>query len=319
MILMAAACASNRFKIKISMPAAVNAAYTLSYYASDSKGGRVIETAVAVQQGKGEIELPGHNPALVYLSTGRHRIYFLARRGDRIEISGDNANPYTWSVTGSDINTALSEWRNKNAAALESSDRAAVNRAVAEYVKANPGNPVSTLLLLCDYDRRADNPGFLKLWRSLRDEAAIEKWTGLVGRNDMMENMPLAGFDGKKEMPLILKTRDNGVDTVYIGRQPTVVYVWRTGDTDRAGSMDSLKRLRREHPDSSRFMIVDICFDADSVTWIMPLRSDSLRHTVRAWLPMAEADSSMRQLGVERTPQIITIPAVGKSHKDKKS
>lgn len=318
MIILAVSCASNKFKIKIAMPATVNAAYTISYYASDSKGGRMIETAVAVQQGKGEIELPGHNPALVYLSTGMRRIYFLARRGDKIEISGENADPYAWRVTGNDINTALSDWRNKNVGQLAGGDPAKINAAVAEYVKANPENPVSALLLLCDYDRRENNLEFLELWKSLQGEAAMEKWTELVSRNDMMENMPLSGFDGKGEMPLILKTRDNGVDTVYIGRQPTVVYVWRAGDSDRKRDIDSLKSLRREHPDSSAFMIVDICFDADSVTWIMPLRADSLSHTVRGWLPMAEADSAMRRIGAERTPQIITIPPVKKSHKSKK-
>ena len=105
------------------------------------------------------------NPCLVYLfaSNRKYPIVIYAEKGDKIDVSGDSADPFTWNVGGNEINAKLSEWRKKNAKTLASADAAKINAAVDKYVVANPSSGVSALLLLTAYSGYEDNAGFRKL------------------------------------------------------------------------------------------------------------------------------------------------------------
>lgn len=312
LLLIMTGCVKNRFKMDFALPDSINNAYSLTYYASDSRGGRYIETAISVQKGKGMAELPVKNPSLISLKAGNIYIYIYAERGDNIKVSGSTVNPYEWDVTGNALNERWSRWRKDNKAVLNGGDPEKINRAISEYVRKNPSDPLSTLLLLCRYDRRADNSGFLAAWHLLKDDAAMEKWISLPGRNDIMTNSPLEEFDNKRPVSFVLKSLENGADTITTGKVPVVLCFWRNSDTRRKEFIDSLRALRKEHPDSDKFIIADICFDTDSMSWTAPLRRDSLKGVIRAWTPLAENDSVSRIFGIERTPRIVTIKPIKK-------
>lgn len=311
-MMMLTGCVKNLFKIEFALPESVNNAYSITYYASDSRGGRYVETAVSVQKGKGLSELPIKNPALLTLKSGNTYVYIYAQRGDKIVITGESGNPFEWNISGNKLNEEWSSWRRENKAVLNGGDPRKINQAVAGYVRKNPGNPLSTLLLLCRYDRREDNTGFLALWHLLKDDAAMEKWISLPGRNDVITNAPMQTFDSKKAHTFVLKTLGNGADTITPGKVPVVLCFWRNVDKDRAEVIDSIRKLRKENPDSTRFIIADICFDTDSISWASPLRRDSLQGVIRAWTPLAENDTVARMFGIERTPQIIRIDPLKK-------
>lgn len=310
-----AACKRNQFSLEFQLPQAVNNAYTLSYYASDSRRGFMVESAVPVQQGKGKAELRTVNPTIVTISIGGYRVFFFAKGGDNVKISSDEADPYSWNISGNSLNEEWSRWRIENRAVLSSGNVAQINKAVGKYVTANPTRPLSTLLLLLRYDRREDNAGFLKLWKLLREDAADGKWISLVARADLVSLAPLPAPDFKKPLKMVFKSLANGADTVITGKVPVVIYCWRGQDAGRKEAIDSLRRLRKLHPDSAQFLIVDVCFDSDSISWNSPLAHDSLTHTVRAWTPLAENDSIIRILGIERSPAFITIPPIPEKKK----
>ena len=309
---LATGCIKNKFKVEFSLDPKVNSAYTLSYYASSASQGLYVEGAVNISNGKGMIELATRYPTIVLLSSGAENIYFYAERGDDIEVTGSSADPLGWKVEGNSINEEWSKWRIDNTDALRSRDAAKVNVAVEKFVRKNNENPLSTLLLIYYYDRRENNAGFMRLWKSLEGEAAKEKWLTISSRNDLLTAEPLPPLDVRKPHTLILKSRENGADTVVTGSKTVVLYFWRSGDPDREIMIDSLKALRKAHPDSASFVIADICFNPDSMSWSGAVGRDSLYHTIRAWNPVAEADSAIRVFGVERTPVMIAINPVKK-------
>lgn len=304
-----AGCRRNQFSLELKLPESINNAYTVSYYASDARRGFTVESAVPVRNGKGKAELRTVNPTIVTFAIGGYRVFFLAKGGDHITVSSTEADPYSWNISGNAINEEWSRWRIENRAILSSGNAKDINSAVARYVKSNPANPLSTLLLLLRYDRREDNEGFMKLWKSLRDEATEAEWITLAARADLVSLAPLPSPDFKKPLKMVFKSLANGADTVITGKVPVVIYCWRAGDTGRKEAIDSLRKLRKLHPDSAEFLIVDVCFDPDSVSWNSPLAHDSLTHTIRAWTPLAENDSIIRLLGIERSPAFLTIPA----------
>ncbi len=303
-------CTKPKFEVLFDLPESVHAAYTFTYYASSAKQGKWIETGVMVQGGRGKMTLPVANPAVVALSAGGNVIYFYVERGNNVKIKGGSADIFSWEIGGNSINEDWSKWRRANAGAIGGGNAEKINKAVADYVKKNPENPLSALLLLYEYDRKEDNEGFLSLWKSLKGEAAKEKWITISGRTDLYANSPLTPPDLKRKHTIILKSLVNGADTIITGKVPVAILFWRNSDNDRTKMIDSLKALRKAHPDSASFIIADVCFDPDSISWASPLGRDSLEHTIRAWNPMAEADSVIRSLGVEKTPALITFPAI---------
>ena len=321
LLLLSGGCTKPRFTLEFSLPEALHIAYTISYYNSSPTGGQWIETGVMVQQGKAKAILPLAEESVVGISAAGSVIYVYVERGQKITLEGESAELYSWKTGGNDINRHWSEWRIENKEALASGQSDLVNVAVEKYVKKNPENPLSALLLLYDYNRRDDNNGFLRLWKSLKGEAAMEKWITISGRSDIYRGKPLSDPDRSKRHTLILKTLANGVDTIVTGKVPVVLLFWRNTDKERSAMIDSLRTLRKEHPDSESFIIADICFEPDSINWVVPLGRDSLKHTVRAWIPFAEADSLVQALGVEHTPYILsfdTIPAKNKKKPVKK-
>ena len=212
----------------------------------------------------------------------------LRRKGDKIDVSGDSADPFTWNVGGNEINAKLSEWRKKNAKTLASADAAKINAAVDKYVVANPSSGVSALLLLTAYSRYEDNAGFRKLWRRLTGEARSPKWTQLVARADIPSGSAAEPALIKR---LTLRTFDNGVDTIDTSKARASLFLFfNNGIDNRKAVFDSIRALAKAYPDSSRRIIVDACMDPDSLSWRSPLRSDSMSKTVRAWIPAGMAD-----------------------------
>ncbi|MDE5807251.1 MAG: hypothetical protein K2H76_03980, partial [Muribaculaceae bacterium] len=115
-------CSKPRFTIEFQLPESLHAAYTLSYYASSSRQGKWMESGVMVQAGKCKATLPTSNPTVVALSAGMNAIYFYVERGDKITVTGESADIFSWTIGGNAINDDWSQWRHENAAAVGSGD-----------------------------------------------------------------------------------------------------------------------------------------------------------------------------------------------------
>ncbi len=304
-------CIKNEVKVDFQLPENVNDAYKLTYYASDQEKGWFVETVAAVQRGKVEVVLATKLPTIVYImeSGSMPRAAFYAERGDKIEISGDSNDPLSWNISGNDLTEEWSKWRVANRTALASGEYPKINKAVGEYVKSNPGNPLSTILLLVYYDRRSDDSGFLKLWKLLKEKALEPKWMQLVSRSDIIRESPLSP---QKIGSLILHTYGNGVDTLMMGNKPVLMFFWRGNDDKRKEGIDMIKGLVKAFPDSASRIIADISFDPDSIGWQSAVRKDSLSKVVRGWNFHGETDSLMIRSGVERTPWFIVFDSKGK-------
>lgn len=309
-VVLLAGCAGNEFKVEFGLDGNVDAAYRMLYYASDPRKGWVVESVVSVQKGKAETRLVTRNPCLVYVSSvgnGGPSTFFYARRGDDINITGDGRDPLGWSIDGNKINKRLTEWRLSHRAALSARGAgavAALNKAVAEYVGANPEDPVSTLLLLLYYDRGADERGFRAAWSKLQGDALDASWRELVSRSDMLEDVP-----AEQPMPraIVFNTVQTGCDTVTPGRVPALLYFSRTSCEDYKTHIDSLRRLSRAYADSSRRVIANVQLEPDSSVRWQSVRADTLTGVVQAWMPLGVSDPTARELGVRRFPWFIVI------------
>lgn len=305
-------CRKKEFHVEFNLPQDVNETVSLIDYASDAVTGWLVEQVVTLNKGKAEVIIPAVRPALVYVNKAGALLpsaIFYSERGDNFKVTGKGSDPLRWDIRGNEITDKLTEWRLASADAIEKWRRspregaAELNRLVAGYVAKNPSDPVSAILLLTYYDRRADEAGFQDAMAKLKDEARDENWVELASLTDMIDYMPAQKLPER----IVLKTGINGCDTIVPGRVPTILFFTpRNYEMNRA-QKDTIRKLSREFKDSSKRVIADISFERDSMSRVYAARKDSFTKVVHAWMPLGISDSTAKVLGVHRAPWVIVI------------
>lgn len=309
----AGSCSKNEFEMDFQLSEEVKSTFRVLFYASDSRGGRLIETAAILSNGKAHVVCPARNPSLVYLytsSASKFPLIIYARRGNDIKIYGSSPNPNTWTVSGNDINEELSRWRNDNDSLLSSSSAEDHNQAVENFVKKNPSSPVSAILLLTSFSRADNDSLFRSLWRSLRGEAADPEWVRLAGRADVLSTAVRLPARLKN---VVMRSLANGTDTLHADSvKGSLFFFWHNSLNDRRQRFDSIRALAKHFPDSVSRIIADVNLDADSLSWKSSLRSDSLKKVNRLWAPAGLADRRLMKFDVPRSPYYIVFAPDGK-------
>ncbi len=310
-MLQLSSCLKNEVDVEVKLSSSITDAYRLRYYASDQTKGWYVDGAIPVDKGVGNTKVYTKSPTIVTIMHGSNEMEagFYAERGDKIVISGNNADPYSWRIKGNKITEAWSDWRIENKSILQEKDAEKINKAVKAYVAKHNDNPLSTILLLLYYNRSINDDEFRKLWDTLEGDAASPALIKLIGRSDILESKPI---DIEPVKTLIVKTRDTGVDTLLIGKSPLLLMFTRNSDSGHNDDMLALRRVREIDKDSTKFMMGELSFDLDSVSWANRLPLDSLSGVLRGWIPRGETDSVVGRLGVERTPFIIIFDKKGK-------
>lgn len=309
LLLLLTGCVKNEFHIEVALPDSVTTC-TFLYYASDKKQGWLVEKSEHLQKGKVDFLGKTRNPSLVWIfAGGQQPAVAYVERGDRLSLKGKSPDALEWDVRGNDITDRLTDWRLENLKALRSPDHGQLNAAVEKYVKKNPDDPVSSLLLQIYFYRDENGPLFASLWKSLEGDAADPEWVQLVARSDMISGAPV---DVASVKSVALTTYPLGCDTLTFSRRPALIYVTRPEAPSYTGDILLLKELLRQYPDSSRRIIAEINVQSDSIGRIRKIDSDTLRGAVRAWMPLGLSDPAAVALGVRSIPAAVVVGPDGK-------
>lgn len=312
MAFMLGSCVKNEFKVDFEFPKDHLGNYLLSYYAWDSRKGRWIERTTSIQEGVASIDGVTRLPTLVYVSDasqpGNSMIIYV-ERGDKIKISGDGKDMTSWTVVGNKFSERWSDWR--KGAYGHKNDTTAFHKSIGEYVKKNPKDKLSAILLLTEWSRRKDPEGFVGLWNSIDKGARSQELVEMCGVSDLLGVEFITTADGgleyakdSKLKTLPLRSRDNGTDTLKF-TVPSFMYIFTENNTARRETIDSIKVLVKAYPDSTKRVMADIYMDSDSTTWVNAIRRDSVKGVVRAWVPRGVVEEDMVKMGVTRLPWYI--------------
>ncbi len=319
-MLLLTGCVKNEFKIEFQFPKDYIGNYLLTYYAWDSHGGRWIEQTAPIQDGVASVGCVTRLPTLVYITdaSSSNSITLYAERGDEIKISGEGRDMKDWTVKGNKVSEHWTDWR-KDAYAKKN-DQKGFEKSIEDYVKRNPKDPLSVILLLKEWDRRSNPEGFVKLWNLIDSDARQQQLIAMCGVSDLhglefttKADGSLAYSKDSKLKSVIVRSRDNGIDTLKFNKvKGSFLFFFAENNSLRGESVDTLKSLVKLYPDSAKRIISDIYLDSDSMTWAGIIRRDSLKGVVRAWQPYGVADENMVRLGVTRIPWFIVKDKNGK-------
>lgn len=320
-VMMLTGCVKNEFKIDFELPKDHIGNYLLTYYAWDSRGGRWIEQTASIQEGAASAGCITRLPTLVYVrdaSMPNNSIVIYAERGDEIKVTGEGSDMSTWTVKGNKLSERWSEWRKE--AYKKKNESKAIEKSIEDYVKKNPSDQLSAILMLTEWNRRENPEGFVKLWNSVDKGAKDKQLIEMCGSPDLLGVEFAMQADGSlkyakdpSKKSLSVRSRDNGLDTLkFTKAKGTILFFYSENDSERRETTDSLKELVKSYPDSAKRIIADIYMDSDSMTWINAIRRDSLKGTVRGWQPRGIAEDDMVKMGVTRLPWYIVKDKIGK-------
>ncbi len=318
LLILLTGCVKNQFSIRFEFPKDYVGNYMVDYYAWDSRKGTWIERVAPVQNGAVSLECVTSRPTVVYVrdASSSASVAVYVEKGDEIVISGDKPDMNTWKVKGNEVSERWSRWRNSNAALLTAardSMTAQKKKAVAEFVKANKDDVLATLILLTDYDRGSDPDGFVALWNSISEDARGGQTVEMCGCTDLLGVSFSVDADGslkrakaKKPGPLVVRTRDNGIDTLDFARvSAAFLYFYDDNNSMRAEVADSLRAVARQYPDSTGRILSMVALHPDSMVWVNSTRRDTIGGLVRSWVPRGVADRDMVGMGVVRVPWFV--------------
>ena len=310
-LLLMEACTKNEFTLEFSLASDVTDNYNVTYYATDLNGGKTIQAVASVREGKCELKGITKLPTLVYVTTRKSvfPLVMYVERGQKFDITGDNREPLDWKVDGNSINEQLSEWRLQNKDLFVKNNADSINLAVKNFVEENTSNPVSTILMLCYFNREEDERDYNEIMASLSEDARNPDLLRMIGRADQLYHS--YSFPARLDN-MIMKSVNKKGDTLRIdNKNPVFLVFWQTGYDKRNELIDSLKVMEKEFPDSAR-IIADICVDVDSTSWRSTMRKDSLyKEMKRFWAPMGMNDATVMKFKVAKLPYYIVFDKYG--------
>ncbi len=326
MLVFLTGCMKNEFNIRFEFPKDFMGNYIATYYAWSAKQGTWIESTVPVQQGKAELKCVTNRPTLVYIrdASSNSSIALFVERGDEIIISGESSDMNKWNVKGNKISEQWSDWRMKNAGILSKSRDEFTKekeKAISDFVNQHKSEELATLIMLTEWNRRDNPDGFLKLWNAIDDDAKDPQLLEMCGCTDLAgvgftvnAKGNLAQTKAKKLTDIVLRSRDNGIDTLRFNKvKSSLLYFFSETNSAKEEAIDSLRVIADEFPDSTKRIISVVSMHTDSMAWINSVRRDTVKGVVNSWIPRGVSDPKMIDMGVSRTPWFMVIGKDGKS------
>lgn len=303
-----AACGHNEsFRVKGTVTDGSSINLRFVYYTDNA----VRTGLTASTEGKFEFEGSALQPAAVEVYDNEYRLLgrFVATNGEDIELNIDRKNMYLNQVSGNDLNRQLTEFYNANSDELAKPDSPERNKIIADYAKANSDNPLARLLIVTEFDASTDD--VIRFCDSLLRAMPTDVISFDLADSFMALNSRVASDSSHNPIAAITyKKAGNRVATFVPQRSRFSVISISDGAHGRDSVVSALRKLAA-HEKKGQFALIDLCVDADTLTWTRTIRNDSATWT-QGWAAGSISGQSLGRLGVPALPYFILADSAGR-------
>lgn len=282
-------------------------AVTMSYY--DGTGYK----EVSVNGINGSFRLSGVAPAytLVTVTDAMGQTPFVSaivKNGDEISLEIDTDEPINSKARGNDPTEAFNDFVRDNAEAILNDNAAVLNKAVAEYIGANPGRVESTALLTSvyrtpGYEVQADS--LLRLLApAARSRALLASFPVLLSTQlgeEILATIPVRFMTGPDNKTIRISPRDASL----------TLYAFIDDDVTRLDSSVMILRELSEAYPVKRLRAVELSSASDSLSWAARVSADTTATYDRVWAPVLLADRNWKSLAIPRRPYFVVADSTG--------
>lgn len=242
---------------------------------------------------------------VVYIYNSRMKFlnHVAIRNGETIELTGTLADNYSITATGDETAERWNGFIRKHAQDFATGNTEATDKAIADYVAANPKDVVSTLLVTCDYSN-LDSEFSHNLMESIDSTAKPHKLTMLY--DYLLENTPA------ETLRLTSLALRNNKDSLELLRPEdasySLYYFWREPNAARDSIVDRLRTLDKDYGKHVR--IADICTNYNLNIWRTTTEEDSVgwKHFIAQSGPV---DRSISNLNIRGANYFILTDSTG--------
>jgi thiol-disulfide isomerase/thioredoxin len=305
-VLLAACGDSNKFKIHGTVANNATLNLRVVYFGDDN----INNVLTAARDGVFEFEGNAPRGQLLEVLDNDYRVLarIYVQNGEEVKLKIDPQNPLQYTASGTAVNEAWTQWLADNAKTLNTRNAAAINDAVARYVKAHTDDVLSTLLLLTTYDTNVNPAQGQKLMASIKVDARptylVEGWVANLARAG--EKMAKT-----KVMPITYVNMKDTLETYSPKKQNYTLLTFTNDNCGRRDSIiDKLREIAKKYPNRKRLAIVDFSLENDTFTWRRSVRADSIAWTA-AWGGGSVAGAGIERLGITALPFFIVADSAG--------
>ncbi len=272
-------------------------------------------TATAVD---GKFMALGHteNPTIVRIYTASGNVIgrFIIEPGETLDLHLNLTDPSHMEADGNSDTEKLAGFLADNAKALRTHNATVLNTAIDAYVRKNPAQYLSGLLLTDYYTPQGSESEALSLLASL--DAKVTRRLSLAAYRDMLTTLatPLDSLS----LPSVMRLFGNSdtIDNVNL-RSADYFLIMLTYSHQRASdsilaAVDSLTARHTAH----NLRIIDISADLDTAIWHTSLKelTDSGKHSSAIssyWSPAVFSIPELDGIPVARMPWFIAADSTG--------
>ena len=260
-------CGSKDFKVEgnLSDKGRQNLRFVYAY----NEG--ISSTWIPMVEGKFELKGASDEMTIVYVFNSKmfQIFHFVAQNGETIEIGGTMSD---LKFDGNDINQRWYDFIKKHDADFKNGNTAVTDKAIEDYINANPKDVLSTLLLVCDYSKISSTKA-KELLEKIDAEAKPESLLKLYDNSFAFKADNTASLKDLK----LRNTKDSLVNFEVEKKGHTLLFFWDE-EADKMkthkGVMTRLKALKK---DNKNLKIADVFTNPDTVQWYKATRLDSVK------------------------------------------
>lgn len=303
--MLSASCSSDHFTLNGSIADAGTQNVRIIYSTDD---GFEAEW-VTMQDGRFTFSGSSEEPVAVFVFTQQKKLLAqaLVKNGDDIDIEGTLDAPYSIRVSGTKVNEQWSDFLVSHSDDFANANYSATDAAIEEYIAANPGSVVSTMLLMCNYSDLTDKKKVEALLSKIEIDARPESvMRGFYAMQTMRGELS----DKERMVTMTLwSDRDSMENVRPYNTSLSIYYFWTPDDKMRHSDFNNIKDFSKEL-DSKRLQVIDIDLDSDTLRWKTIVRNDSASWR-RFWAVGGVTNGYLRNFNLGVTPYYILVDSTG--------
>ena len=276
-------------------------------------------TATAID-GKFSMSGRATEPVLARLYTGNGRFVgaLIADEGETIDARFNLTQPSAVSYDGNKDSERLATFLHDNAEALDNGNHTALNRAIAEYVRANSGQYTSGALMAAYFHAPGHEAEAMELITLLSDD--VNAATSLRGLADMLLPLTHPADSSNVARFQVFLTSDSAL-TINPAKAPLSLIMITKADTRRSDSVTATIGRLAPIAKGGKLQVIDISADADTAAGRTSLRdmqkADSTNYVKqqfvkRGWAPSPYSIYGFEQVPVAAIPWFVVADSAGR-------
>lgn len=297
-----ASCSSDSFKIDGEL-ANVDGGRVKVVMRGDSG---MVDEWVDVDK-KGHFTFPGvaTQPVLVMFMNHNGEVLatVVAANGDHIKLKGDAAQPMGVKVKGGKVNEDWQMFRDEHRDFYLSSNPARLDAAIEKYVRENPRDMLSTVLVMADYSNHGDRDKVEKLLKSIEVESRPESLTAAFWESPAAA----AKRHQPRLMTLELYKLGAGFEKIMLTGQLTLLRLWANPQDERP-TLNQRLRDFSESDAGKDVRVIDILAESDTMMWHKTVEGESWQHY---WAPGGPVEKGIQVLGATSMPWYAVTDSTG--------